>query len=315
MSHSRRSLSYAIFTLGICAMVGVACGSKSQMRDGGQKPATGGAPGSGGTSASGGMLGAGGTWADGSTALSCADDGGLGLPPAARRCGQDADCTIAIAARCCGPDLALGLAKSESSTYAGCLAPPPGGCQGLGCAKYLGYLTDTGRATPVVGASENPIDFVSVHCLSQLCTADVVERDAGADAPTADAPRADAPIADVPIADAPATDGAPDAAAEKCGDAAACGPRQACFLIGGGPVPLCESPIDAGTCREDLVLVASCSVGGGPTYWQPGCTPPPPSPKCTQLPDGCGDPCACLCPNTIAGACHPMFGYIACSMP
>jgi hypothetical protein len=315
-------------------MAGLACGSKSGLKDGGQQPATGGnggvtaaggAPGSGGANASGGVPGAGGALVDGSMGVPCADDGGLGLPPAARRCTRDSDCTIAIASRCCGPDLALGLAKSESSAYAGCLAPPTGGCQGLGCAKYLGYLTDTGRTTPVVGTSE-----ISVHCSSQLCTTDVVERDAAADAPPADAPAvdaptadapiadtpmADAPMADAPMADAPVVDDARDAAGAKCGDAAACEPGQACFLIGGGPVPLCEAPVDGGTCREGLVLVTSCSVGGGSTYWQPGCTPPAPSPKCTSLPDACADPCSCLCPNTSAGACHPMPGYTVCSMP
>jgi hypothetical protein len=134
----------------------------------GGPPATGGVPGAGGNSGrgDGGM----------DAAVVCTADGGTGLPAAARRCSSDADCTIAIVALCCGADQALGEAKSAADAYAACLALPPGACAGLGCAKFLGYVTDTGRTTPSVAATEKPIDWVVVRCSNGLCTSDVAQQ-------------------------------------------------------------------------------------------------------------------------------------------
>ena len=210
--------SFAWLATGVVALL-TACDSSSSPGDGGDKPGTGGttqtggssgsggnpgtggsvasggSPGTGGSMGSGGSLGTGGkvgsggspgtggVASDGGLGVSCSNDGGLGLPAAGRQCAQDSDCTIATAARCCGADLALGEAKAQASIYASCLALPAGACQGLGCAKFLGYTTDTGRTTPVGNSSSQPIDFVSVSCLNQLCTTDVVDTgDGGRDA-------------------------------------------------------------------------------------------------------------------------------------
>jgi len=193
--------SFALLATGMAALL-AACGSSSSLGDSGDKPGTGGAggtpqtggnsgsggtpgtgggvasggsPGTGGNVASGGSPGTGGGTSDGGLEVSCSNDGGVGLSAAGRQCTQDSDCTIAIAAKCCGADQALGEAKAQSSTYASCLALPAGACKGLGCAKFLGYTTDTGRTTPMGSASSQPIDLVSVHCLNQLCTTDVVD--------------------------------------------------------------------------------------------------------------------------------------------
>jgi len=154
---------------------------------------SGGNPGTGGIVGSGGSPGTGGVASDASLPTACGDGGSTisaaGLPIAARACTRDSDCTIAIAARCCGADQALGEAKAESSAYASCLVLPAGACNGLGCAKFLGYTTDTGRTTPTDSSSPQPIDLVSVQCINQLCTTDVVStQDAGRDvAPGVDA--------------------------------------------------------------------------------------------------------------------------------
>jgi hypothetical protein len=45
---------------------------------------------------------------------------------------------------------------------------------GLGCAKYVGFQTDTGKITPFLGPAAEPLDSVSVHCVAHLCTTDVL---------------------------------------------------------------------------------------------------------------------------------------------
>lgn len=256
---------------------------------------SGGMPGTGGKGGSGGSPGTGGSTSDAGPQVACTDDSGVGLPVAARRCTQDSDCTIAIGARCCGPDQALGEAKSQVSTYASCLALPPGACSGLGCAKFIGYSTDTGRTTPMDSTSSQPIDFVSVHCLNQLCTTDVVDvQDAGRDAATV-------------------VDAAVDSIGQSCGGAT-CVSGQACVLFSGGPQPQCTALADGGGCPSGLVVVTSCrdyAMGG--VYRQPGCTSPAPTPQCVDLADGCGDLCSCVCPT--AGGCNVSPAYVSCGMP
>ena len=291
--------------LATLALLTLACGSKSGLRDGGNTGGSGGASQTGGSSGetgtggkvgSGGSPGTGGGSSDTGSQVACTDDGGVGLPAVARRCAQDSDCTTAIAARCCGSDQALGEASSQSSLYASCLALPPGGCGGLGCAKFLGYTTDTGRTTPTTSSSSRPIDFVSVHCLNQLCTTDVVDsQDAGLDVP-------------------PAIDAAMDLAAQSCGDAAACGSGQACVLSSGGPAPRCQSQDDGGACNFGLVPVSACSSPSGMAY-RPGCADPTPVPTCVGLVDGCSDPCSCLCPTAGGGSCYKGPGYTICGYP
>ena len=132
----------------------------------------------------------------------------------------------------------------------------------------------------------------------------------GVDAPAVDG-AADAPL------DAPALDAGADLSGQPCGDAA-CSSNQACAQVGGGPQPPCVAPTDAGTSPDDifqgLVLVPSCSQTGG-SYHQPGCTTPPPTPRCYDLPDGCADYCACACPARGGGGCYPGPGYFFCSYP
>ncbi len=255
----------------------------------------GGSPGAGGSVGSGGSPGTGGVSPDAGSQVACTDDGGAGLPAVARRCTQDSDCTIVIAAKCCGADQALGEAKSQSSTYASCLALPPGACMGLGCAKFIGYSTDTGRTTPA-GSTTSPIDFVAVHCRNQLCTTDVVDvQDAGRDV-------------------APVVDAAVDLVAQSCGDAGACGSGQACVLSSGGPAPRCQGQDDGGACGFGLVPVNACGSPGG-TQYRPGCADPTPVPKCVGLADGCSDPCSCVCPPAGGGSCYKGPGYTICGYP
>jgi hypothetical protein len=311
MMNLRLNRSSTLLATCMVTLLTVGCGSKSGLGDGGVKPGTGGAAGASQTSStggsggnlgtgggvgSGGSPGTGGGNPDASPQVLCGNGSGAGLPATARQCAQDGDCTIAIAPTCCGADHALGEAKSQSSAYAKCIALPPGACNGLGCAKFLGYTTDTGRTTPVGSTSSQPIDFVSVRCLNQLCTTDVVDvQDAGQDAP-------------------PAVDAAMDLAAQRCGDAGACGSGQACVLTGGGPAPRCLPAEDGGLCSFGLVPVDSCSFLGGSAY-RPGCTDPVSVPNCVDLPDGCGDICACVCHLSASAGCYKGPGYTICSYP
>jgi hypothetical protein len=326
--------SLVLVSVSALALASSACGSKSNLKATGRSggvvgtgqtggspggtggkavDATGGQLGSGGAPStgdhgSGGVAGGGGGFGFGGAAssagfdggpvdvlpVSCHEDGGQGLPAAARQCTQDADCTIAVLRPCCGMDIAYGEAKVESSNYAACVGTPT--CDGLGCARLNGVVTDTGRSTIVA----QPLEHVAVRCSNHLCTTYLLDEvDAGIDT-TPDAPSADA---------------APDAI-PPCGDAT-CGPRQVCVLIGGGPVPLCVPTNDAGICDPQMVRVDSCSVGGGPTHYQPGCTTPPPSPSCRDFPDACSDVCSCVCGMSAAplGGCLRTGAYYTCSYP
>ena len=215
------------------------------------------------------------------------------MPAAARRCTQDSDCTIAVAPRCCGADQAIGEAKSQSGTYATCLALPPGACQGLGCAKFLGYSTDTGKTTPVGGSSDNPLDWVTVHCLNQICTTDVLAaQDGGLDAPEADA-----------LADSAVTTTG-DGGSTVCGSSV-CTATQLCIrpYCGGGTAPPCLTPLDGGGCPVGFTYVSSCPpemLGRGS-----GCTPVPcvdPPPFCLDVPAACSAKLTCTClPQDVCG--------------
>jgi len=143
-----------------------------------------------------------------------------------------------------------------------------------------------------------------VSCVNGLCTTDLVnDLDGGAGG------------VDVPAVDAPAADAVPDAA-PLCGNAV-CGAREVCVLVVGGPVPLCLPTNDGGTCDPSMVRVDSCSVGGGPGGYQPGCTTPAPSPTCHDVPDACADICQCVCHMSAAplGGCQRLGGYFSCSYP
>ena len=258
---------------------------------------TGGSAAKGGASGTGGILGAGGGPGTGGAVadagVACTDDAGAGLPAAARRCTQDSDCTIAVAPRCCGADQAIGEAKSQSGTYATCLALPPGACQGLGCAKFLGYSTDTGKTTPVGGSSDNPLDWVTVHCLNQICTTDVLaDQDGGPDAPAADAP-ADSAVT---------TTG--DGGSTVCGSSV-CTATQLCIrpYCGGGIPPRCQAVGDGGTCPPNYTYSSLCTSMAGMTG--PGCQPPPcvnPPPFCLDVPVTCSAQLTCTClPQNICG--------------
>jgi hypothetical protein len=117
---------------------------------------------------------------DASSGPTCRDDGGIGLAGAARQCTSDDDCQIVIGPTCCGADSAFGVAKSQAQAYASCVGLPPNACQGLGCAKFQGYFTDTGQMTVWEGPMSNPISQIAVHCQNQRCTSSVIPGDAGA---------------------------------------------------------------------------------------------------------------------------------------
>jgi hypothetical protein len=159
-------------------------------------------------------------------------------------------------------------------------APAAGGAQGTGGSFGTGGATNTGG--------------------SKIDTADAFAAlDGGVDAP---------------MVDASAVDADADSGAQPCGDAA-CRSNQTCMLIGGGPQPPCDPPDDAGACPDWLVLVGSCGGNGGPAYRTSGCTTPPDSPKCYEVPDGCADPCTCICGQPRNLGCNPGPGYLLCGRP
>jgi hypothetical protein len=80
---------------------------------------------------------------------------------------MDSECAIIVAPHCCGAAGALGILKSEQMAFASCFALPPNACQGLGCATYLGYMTDTGKTTPYDPAVKNQLDLVTVRCVAK----------------------------------------------------------------------------------------------------------------------------------------------------
>ena len=317
MKSSRRTLPVVALTVSSFAIFTLACGSKSGLGGSGGQPGTGGAAGAGqggspaqggvsgtggaatgGTLGTGGILGAGGGLGTGGAVadagVACTDDAGSALPAAARRCSQDSDCTIAIAQRCCGPDQAIGETASQSVTYAACLALPPGACQGLGCAKFLGYSTDTGKTTPVGNSSDNPLDWVTVHCLNQICTTDVLAaQDGGRDAQTADAP-ADSGVT-------PPGDGG----SSVCGSTV-CTATQLCIRpsCAGGTAPPCVAIGDAGSCPTGYTFSSFCqyATGGGTGA---GCLPPAcvnPPPFCLDTPAACSTKLTCGClPSNVCG--------------
>jgi DNA polymerase III subunit gamma/tau len=188
-----------------------------------------------------------------------------------------ASCAVAVA---CGPKSGLKDAA-------------PGAEVGVGSGGSFGSgghpATGGGPGSGGVGTGGNPGSGGAAADASP--TTDVVDTDAAADAPAVDA--------------------APEVAAPNCGDAGPCGPAQACILIGGGPRPPCDPPSDAGTCPPDQVL--DYCYGGG--TGQQGCTTPRPQPHCAQLADGCGDPCACVCPAPRGAGCSAGPGYTICSLP
>jgi len=189
------SLSSLSVGFGLLVILATACGGStsndaaptvdaSASGSGGQSGSAGGG-GSGGDSQGGsgqggGTSGGAGVKADSGPTVACRDDGGRGLASAARQCGMDSDCEIVIDPTCCGADDAYGVAKTQVAAYASCVGLPPGACQGLGCAKFLGYLVDTGEMTTFV-AGVNPKSQVAVHCTNQRCTTSVIPLDAGKD--------------------------------------------------------------------------------------------------------------------------------------
>jgi hypothetical protein len=183
--------------LAMTAALGLACGSEAtndsvsladaaSSGSGGQGGSSGGngsgGNGPGGSTQAGGASGSGGEATDAKgPSIACRDDGGMGLASAARHCAADADCQIVIGPTCCGADSAFGVAKAQVQAYASCVGLPPGACQGLGCAKFLGYLVDTGEMTVFDGQMSNAMSQVAVHCKSELCTTSIIPLDAGRD--------------------------------------------------------------------------------------------------------------------------------------
>lgn len=115
------------------------------------------------------------------SSVACRDDGGTGLASAARHCAVDGDCQIVVGQNCCGADSAFGVAKAQAQAYASCVGLPPNACQGLGCAKFIGYRADTGEMTVWDGPMANPMSQLAVSCRNELCTTSVIPLDAGSD--------------------------------------------------------------------------------------------------------------------------------------
>ena len=280
-----------------------ACGKTSQGRGKLADASHGGAGGSqaDAVTGTGGATGTGGGTGDAGVGLACSDDAGLGLAAVARQCAQDSDCTIHVAATCCGTDSAFGIAKDQASRYSSCFALPLAACSGLGCPKYGGYQTDTGKITPFFGTDIQAMDLVSVHCVAHLCTTDVLTpapADGGQDALAGQ----DAPSA---------ADVAPDTGGQNCGNTT-CYSGQACVLSSGGPAPRCLPPVDGG-CDFGLVLTNYCDSYSG--QFSPGCTDPIWRPGCVDLPDACSDLCGCICHSGGGGGCIVTPEYVLCSYP
>ncbi len=133
----------------------------------------GGMVGSGGATVVGGGLGTGANTPDASTQLVCGEDGGIGLPAAARQCTQDSDCDFVAAVYCCAAARAFGVAKLRADSYRACTMTI-GLCGGMGCPRSNAYETDTGRLTTQGPNGTMPLNLVSVRCVNQLCTTDAV---------------------------------------------------------------------------------------------------------------------------------------------
>lgn len=299
----------------------LACSSRSGLRGaGGHSGSTGGAVETGGSSGSGGALGQGGTAAEPGTGggigiggaggntldggrpgtggvgpggsagsdgggrdggVACSDDGGAGLATAARRCVQDSDCTIAIAARCCGADQAIGEATSQANAYGVCLALPADACRGLGCAKLIGYTTDTGKMTSVSNPSDDPLGQVTVHCSNHICTTDLIQTvDAGRDALATEAAR------DVAGADADA----PPSQASACQDSL---PAQGTACASANQTCYYES------CAGSGRTLATCTGGA----WSVSSAPcsPAATVTCTGTPSAMSCPVGQVCLIRISG--------------
>jgi hypothetical protein len=121
---------------------------------------------SSGTATSGGAIdGGGGTDASHDAPLACFQDGGA-LVPTAKICYTDGECTVLVVHTCCGADLAIGLSKVVPQ-YAACYPQAgPNSCGRLGCAKFLGTLTEDDQ----VGTSEPVAQCVSGAQYGQCMT-------------------------------------------------------------------------------------------------------------------------------------------------
>jgi hypothetical protein len=178
------------------AALGIACGSTAtndgvpsadaaSSGSGGQGGSSGGngsgGTGPGGNAETGGTSGSAGATTDAGPTVACRDDGGMGLASAARHCAADTDCQVVVGPTCCGADSAYGVAKAQAQAYASCVYLAPNACQGLGCAKFIGYRADDGEMTAFDGPMSNALGQVAVHCKNELCTSSVIPRDAGRD--------------------------------------------------------------------------------------------------------------------------------------
>jgi hypothetical protein len=219
-------------------------------------------------------------------------------------------CGLALVALACGSE-SSGRKYDGGSPGAGGAGAFPQTSVGSGGAVGAGGVLGSGGVVGAGGgAGTGAVDATDV----------VVPLDSGPDAPALDAgldAALDAPALDAGLdaaLDAPGADAGVDSAGQPCGDAA-CSPGQACVLKGGGPVPPCDPPSDAGTCPDWMVLVASCGGSYAAPYRQPGCTTPPPSPRCYDVPGACEDLCSCVCGLSFGFGCNPGPGYYFCSYP
>jgi len=188
-----------------------------------------------------------------------------------------------------GPSVGSGGTQSD-------VAPVTGGATGAGGLGHdagpgSGGATGSGGVTNDGGAQ---VAWVSLP-------------DAGQDgASSADAP------ADVG-SDGGSVDAAGDAGGQSCGNST-CHSGQACVLILPGVIPQCLPLPDGGSCPAGLVQTAYCGGGYLPPS-SPGCTQPAPTPACVDVPNGCSDPCDCICHVGGGAGCYAGAGYWTCAMP
>lgn len=117
---------------------------------------SGGVTGTGGGVGVGGNLGTGGIAVGGTTGNNCYDSSGQ-IVASAKTCTSASDCRMQTIYTCCGSDLAIGLARTASCSFA---IPV---CGDLGCAKNVYPQAEDGR-TPELGGS------LAVACEQNQCT-------------------------------------------------------------------------------------------------------------------------------------------------
>jgi hypothetical protein len=93
-----------------------------------------------------------------------------------------------------------------------------------------------------------------------------------------------------------------------------CGNRQVCVHYSSNAAARCQAEEDGG-CPAGLVPAASCYDQPSAAWVSPGCTNPPPTSRCVDIPDPCSDLCDCVCPADAGGTCDEPGLYVRCIRP